>query len=109
MFHELAHSTGHAERLNRKELVEHGGFGKENYSKEELTAELTAAYICAVCGIEEPVINNSTAYIQGWLMALKNDRKLILNAATQAQAAADYILNISANKFNAEIEKEFSN
>lgn len=108
LFHELAHSTGHMKRLDRKELVAYDGFGKENYSKEELTAELTAAYLCAVCGIEEPVINSSAAYIQGWLKALKNDKRLILKAATQAQAAADYILNISAHKVNAETEAEFS-
>jgi antirestriction protein ArdC len=93
LFHELAHSTGHSKRLNRKELVEYDGFAKENYSREELTAELTAAFLCAVCGIEEPVINNSAAYIQGWLKALKNDKKLILRASTQAQAAANYIMN----------------
>ena len=93
LFHELAHSTGHAKRLNRKELIEYDGFGKENYSKEELTAELTAAFLCAVCGIEQQIINNSTAYIQGWLKALENDQRLILKAATQAHAAADYIMN----------------
>ncbi len=105
LFHELAHSTGHADRLDRKELVEYDGFGKENYSKEELTAELTAAYLCAACGIEEPVINNSAAYIQGWLKALENDTRLILKAATQAQAAADYILNFSFTKVITKIEE----
>lgn len=44
LFHELAHSTGHSTRLNRKELMESDGFGKANYAKEELTAEMTAAY-----------------------------------------------------------------
>lgn len=94
LFHELAHSTGHKKRLNRKELTESDGFGKENYSKEELTAELTAAFLCAVCGIEQETIINSAAYVHGWLKALKDDKRLILKAATQAQAAADYILNI---------------
>jgi antirestriction protein ArdC len=93
LFHELAHSTGHKNRLNRKELIEYDGFGKENYSKEELTAELTAAYLCAVCGIEQETITNSVAYLQGWMKALKNDKRLILKAASQAQAATDYILN----------------
>jgi antirestriction protein ArdC len=93
LFHELAHSTGHAKRLNRKELVESDGFGKELYSKEELTAELTAAFLCAISGIGQQTIINSTAYIQGWLSALKNDKRLILKASSQAQAAADYIRN----------------
>jgi antirestriction protein ArdC len=106
LFHELAHSTGHAKRLNRKELVEYDGFAKENYSKEELTAELTAAFLCAVCGIEQQIISNSAAYIQGWLKALKNDKRLILKAATQAQAAADYIMNNVTGKVT--IEKEES-
>jgi len=94
LFHEIAHSTGHAKRLNRKELVESDGFGKENYSKEELTAELTAAYLCAVCGIQANTITNSAAYLKSWLEALKNDKRMLLKASSQAQAAADYILNI---------------
>lgn len=93
LFHELAHSTGHEKRLNRKELKEHDGFGGENYSREELTAELTAAFLCAISGIEQKTLTNSTAYIQGWLKALNNDKTLILKAASQAQAAADFILN----------------
>ncbi len=99
-FHELAHSTGHATRLNRKELVESDGYGNELYSKEELTAELTAAYLCAVAGIEQHTIINSTAYIQGWLKVLKEDKRLILKASAQAQATANYIMN------NKEVDNE---
>ena len=97
-FHELAHSTGHKSRLNREELMKSDGFGNELYSKEELTAELTAAFLCAICGIEQQTIVNSAAYIQGWLKSLQNDKRLILKAAAQAQAAANYILNISSEK-----------
>ncbi len=93
LFHELAHCTGHETRLNRKELKEHDGFGGENYSKEELTAEFTAAFLCAISGVEQKTLTNSTAYIQGWFKALNNDKTLILKAASQAQAAADFILN----------------
>ncbi len=74
--------------------MEHDGFGKSNYAKEELTAEMTAAYLCAVTGIGQPTIANSAAYIENWLKALKNDKSLIIMAASQAQKAADYILNI---------------
>jgi antirestriction protein ArdC len=93
LFHELAHSTGHSTRLNRKELMETDGFGKINYAKEELTAEMTAAYLSAVTGIGQPTIENSAAYIENWLSVLKNDKTLIIKAAAQAQKAADYILN----------------
>lgn len=96
--HELAHSTGHIKRLNREELVKSDGLGNELYSKEELTAELTAAFLCAVCDIEQQTIVNSAAYIQGWLKVLQNDKRLILKAAAQAQAAANYILNIQDEK-----------
>jgi antirestriction protein ArdC len=92
-FHELAHSTGHQSRLNREELIKSDGFGNQLYSKEELTAELTAAFLSALCGIEQQTIINSAAYIQGWFKALQNDKRLILKAASQAQAATDYILN----------------
>ncbi len=101
LFHELAHSTGHETRLNRKELKEHDGFGGENYSKEELTAELTAAFLCAISGIEQKTLTNNAAYIHGWLKALNNDNTLILKATSQAQAAADFILN-----HRAPIQKE---
>jgi len=95
LFHELAHSSGHEKRLNRKELVAHDGFGGENYSKEELTAEFTAAFLSGVTGIQPATINNSTGYIQGWLKSLKNDKKLLLTAASQAQKACNYILGIN--------------
>jgi len=94
LFHELGHSTGHARRLNRKEITEPAGFGSELYSREELTAELTSAFLCAVTGIGQQTIENSAAYLQGWLQALKNDKTLLIKAAGQAQKAADYILDL---------------
>ena len=69
------------------------GFGKVNYAKEELTAEMTAAYLCAVTDIGQPTIENSAAYIENWLNVLRNDKTLIIKAASQAQKAADYIIN----------------
>jgi antirestriction protein ArdC len=94
LFHELAHSTGHESRLNRKELMQSDGFGSSEYAREELTAEMTAAFLCAITGIQDPTIDNSAAYIESWLRVLKNDKMLVLKAATQAQRAADYILNV---------------
>ncbi|MDT3402289.1 ArdC family protein [Mucilaginibacter terrae] len=94
LFHELAHSTGHELRLGRKEITESAGYGSEPYSCEELTAELTATFLCALTGIGQQTIENSAAYLQGWLSALKNDKTLLVKAAGQAQKAADYIRNI---------------
>jgi antirestriction protein ArdC len=93
LFHELAHSTGHKSRLERKDFAE-AAFGSETYSKEELVAELSSAFLCHISGIEKE-IQNQAAYIAGWLKALKNDCKLVVLAAAQAQKAADYILNVN--------------
>lgn len=91
LFHEMVHSTGHAGRLNRDGIEKYAAFGSERYSKEELVAEIGASMLCGVTGIGN-TIDNSVAYIQGWLGALKADSRLIVSAASQAQKAADYIL-----------------
>lgn len=91
LFHELVHSTGHAKRLNRTFGTE---FGDELYSKEELVAEIGAAMLCGVAGIEQATIKNSAAYIEGWMKALQKDSRLIFTAASAAQKAADYIQNL---------------
>jgi antirestriction protein ArdC len=69
------------------------GFGKEKYSKEELIAEMTAAFLCDRSGISQNVIENQAAYIGGWLQKLKNDKKLVVEAAQAAQKATAYIIN----------------
>jgi antirestriction protein ArdC len=51
-----------------------------------------AAYPCGICGIENATIDNSAAYIQGWLKKLKNDKKFIISTSGMAQKAVDYIL-----------------
>jgi len=53
-----------------------------------------AAFLCGHAGIENTTIENSAAYLAGWLKALKNDKTLLIHAAAQAQKAADYILNV---------------
>ena len=88
----MTHSTGHESRLNRKGSSEVRHFGDAEYSKEELVAEFGSAFLCAEAAISPAVIENQTAYIQGWLKALKGDSKLLVAAAAQAQKAADYIL-----------------
>lgn len=98
-FHELTHSTGHASRLNRKGVTGAAAFGSETYSKEELVAEIGAAMLVSHAGIPaERAFKNSVAYLQSWLRALKNDNKMIVWAASRAEAAAKYILGIKEEK-----------
>jgi len=93
LFHELTHSTGHVSRLNRSTLNEAGRFGDANYSREELVAEMGAAFLCGVAGIENSTIEQSAAYLKGWLRALASDPRMLVIAAAQAQKAADFILS----------------
>ncbi len=94
LFHELVHSTGHKERLNRPEVVESDGFGGADYSREELTAEIGTAFICTLAGIDNVTLENSQAYINNWIKALQNDEKMIVFASARAQKAVDYMLGI---------------
>lgn len=94
-FHESVHSTMKESRCNRAEerkskLV---AFGSEEYSKEELVAELGSATILNMIGIEtSKSFRNSSAYIQNWLSVLKNDVKFIVLASSKAEKAVKYIL-----------------
>jgi antirestriction protein ArdC len=92
LFHELVHATGHEKRLKRQSITERNGFGSDPYCKEELIAELGSAFLCGHAGIVERTIDNSAAYLEGWLNQLKEDKTLIVYAAAQAQKAADFIL-----------------
>jgi len=93
-FHEATHSTGHPKRLNRFELGKVAAFGSEDYSKEELVAEIGAACILHQMGIETPSsLKNNAAYVQNWLNALKNDKQMIIGAASRAEKAVCMILN----------------
>jgi antirestriction protein ArdC len=94
LFHELTHATGHHSRLNRKEITEPIHFGSNPYSREELVAEMGAAFLCGHCEIENKTVDQSASYIQSWLERLKDDRKLVVHAGAQAQKACDFILHI---------------
>ncbi len=93
LFHELTHATGHAKRLARPSFDKNHAapFGSEPYAREELVAELGAAFLCGEAGIA-PDIPNSTAYIDHWRQHLSRDSRLVVTAAQQAQRAADYVL-----------------
>jgi antirestriction protein ArdC len=92
-WHEAGHASGHRTRLNRESINEVAPFGSASYCVEEIIAEMTAAYLCGITGIENRTIDNSAAYIAGWARKLRENRKLIIHAAAQAQRACDYILN----------------
>ena len=102
LFHELIHSTGHASRLARKSLMENKGIealgdtSRKTYAEEELVAEMGASFLNAHAGITEDEHTNSAAYLQSWLDALKasDSKGWIIRAASQAQKAANYIMNI---------------
>jgi antirestriction protein ArdC len=90
LYHELVHATGHESRLNRTFGAR---FGDEMYSKEELVAEMGAAFLCAIAEIaNEHTDRNTTAYLQSWIAKLEEDNRLIVHAAANAQRAVDSII-----------------
>lgn len=96
LFHEITHSTGTKERLNR--FVDGPQpFGSNDYSKEELVAEMGSAMMLAELGLETKTTHtNNAAYIQNWLQALKGDANLVVGAASKAEKAVRFILNQEA-------------
>ena len=92
LYHEAVHSTGHVNRTGRHEKLSDHKFGSQDYSQEELVAELGAAYLCYMTGIQNATIDNSAAYIKTWIGKFKEDKKMLLIASSQAQKAVDYIL-----------------
>ncbi len=106
LFHELSHSTGHPSRLNRDMS---GIFGSKQYSFEELVAETSACALCNEASIADKIIDNSTAYIKGWLERLtpiiKEDDKFLVKAFAHAQRASDYILNLKPEQVEGEEAK----
>lgn len=91
LFHELVHSTGAQKRLDRKTVSDRASFNAESYALEELIAEMGAAYLCGITGLLPNNIKNTVAYIDHWLGALKNDKRILITAAGQAQRAVDWI------------------
>ena len=86
------HSSGHKSRLNRFEKRE-GESREERYGFEELVAELGAAFLCGTCGLDNSSrLDDASAYLHGWMKALRANEKLLLQAASAAQKAADFIL-----------------
>lgn len=92
LYHELAHSSGHSKRLNRGLDTNLTPFGSPDYGKEELIAEMSAAFLSAAAGISPPTIEQSAAYIDNWRRVIKADKRLVITAAGAAQKATDWIL-----------------
>jgi antirestriction protein ArdC len=99
LFHELAHSTGHEKRLARPGVTGGNTFYSKGYGKEELVAELTAVMLAGECGLDVDVKNHA-AYVAGWLKNIKEDRSILVKAASQASKAAEYIMgnNLTIDK-----------
>lgn len=94
LFHEFGHGTGHPKRLGRFGDHDTAPFGCDSYAKEELVAEFTAAFVCGAAGIaDDRRIENTSAYVQSWIAQFKTDKRLAVQAAAQAQKAADLVLN----------------
>jgi antirestriction protein ArdC len=105
LFHELIHSTGHSSRLNRKEVMSKDKFGSEQYSIEELTAEIGASYLSSLTGIVLDDFADNAAYIRGWLDVLRNDKRFIIYASAQAQRAAEFILNLTQPESLSQVQE----
>ena len=96
LFHEMVHSTGHSSRLNR---LEGSTFGSPGYTKEELTAEIGAAFLSNEAGIIEKIkFEQSADYLKGWMKRLSEDPKLIVQAASHAEKAVAMVRNLEISK-----------
>ena len=93
MFHEMGHSTGAKDRLNRDGIVGFDSHGSHQYSNEELVAEMTSAYLCGHYGLSMDHLENSSAYIQHWYSKLDDDPEILTKACTEAEKAYQYILH----------------
>lgn len=84
--HEAAHWTGHASRLNRPLSQK-----REEYAREEITAELASCLVAAQLGVIPPSLDQHAAYLDFWIQAMKADAKYLFTAASAAQKAADFL------------------
>jgi len=92
LYHEMVHSTGHGSRLNRDSITKADSFGSEQYSKEELVAEMGATILANEACIAQDLYDNSVAYMRSWVKKLKDNPKWLIQSATQAEKASHYIL-----------------
>ena len=93
------HWSGAKNRLDRDFSAKR--FGDEGYAREELVAELGAAFLCAELGITPEVREDHAAYLGHWLTVLKEDKRAIFSAAAHAQRAADYLSGLQQKQESA--------
>ena len=89
LLHEMTHSTGTEERLNR--FKQGNGFGSAEYSREELVAELSAALIASRYGMEKNVKEDSCAYLKSWLGSLKESPEFLKTTLLDVKRASSMI------------------
>jgi antirestriction protein ArdC len=99
LLHELTHWTGHESRLNRD--FGRQAFGDAGYAREELVAELGAAFLCADLGIASEPREDHAAYLAHWLKVLKDDKRAIFQAAAHAQKASDFLQHLQVAAVSA--------
>jgi antirestriction protein ArdC len=97
--HETTHWTKHSSRIERD--FGRKSFGDEGYAREELVAELGAAFLCADLELTPEVRDDHAAYIATWLTVLKNDNRAIFQAAAHAQRAVDYLHKLQPERMEA--------
>jgi antirestriction protein ArdC len=97
-FHELVHSTGSSERLNRDGVAALDSNNIPKYSKEELIAEMGAAILNWHSGIFDVQRDSSAAYIDAWRKKISDDKKIVVDAAREAQKAVDMIFGTFDNQ-----------
>lgn len=99
LFHELTHSTGHEDRLNRDAVSRNTFFRDYEYGREELVAELGASFLGQEANLEtRKKIENRAAYVQSWIRTLEEDKQAVIRASSDAQTAVDFILNGSTDE-----------
>jgi len=104
--HEMTHWTRHPTRLDRD--LGRKRWGDEGYAREELVAEIGAAFLCADLGIAPEVREDHAAYVASWLKVLKDDKRAVFQAAAHAQKAVDYLRGLQPKTEAAEAAKEFA-
>jgi antirestriction protein ArdC len=97
--HECTHWTKHPARIERD--FGRKTWGDEGYAREELVAELGAAFLCADLELTPEVQDDHASYIATWLQVLKNDNRAIFQAAAHAQRAVDYLHGLQPERREA--------
>ena len=97
--HEATHWTRHSSRLERD--FGRKVWGDEGYAREELVAEVGAAFLCADLELTPAVRDDHASYIASWLTVLRNDQRAIFQAASYAQKAVDFLHALQPGRIEA--------